>query len=95
MGNKDGVKNIKDREELKEGLAKVFAEKDLTQLEYTIRETHPFAKGLEKFREKDRELLKEILDKDDRIVLVVLKRDGITVVIRIQEGKAKVAGFRD
>lgn len=90
----DGVKNIKDREELKEGFAKVFAEKDLTQLEYTIKEIHAFAKGVEKFREKDQKLLKEIMSRDDRIVLVALKRDGVAVVVRIREGNglSRLAG---
>lgn len=91
----DGVKNIKDREELKEAFAEVFAEKDLTQLEYTIKEIHTVAKVLENFSEKERKLLREVVDKDDRIVLVWTKRDGIAVVVRIRQGKAKVVGFRD
>ena len=89
------MKNIKDRDELKQGFAKIFAEKDLTQLEYTIKEVNNFAKGQEQFNKKDRKLLNEILDKDDRIVHVKVKREGIAIAVRIRDGKAKVAGFRD
>lgn len=91
----DGVKNIKDREDLKKHFADVFADKDLTQLEYKIKEVHTFAKARDTLREKDRELLKEILNDTDRIVHVVLQRDGVAVMVRIREGKAQVVGFRD
>ncbi len=92
----DGKKNIKDRQEMERNFARVFEEKDLTQIEYTIKAVHTFGKLPENLlNEKDKGLLKEVLDKDDRIVLVALKRDGLAIMVRFREGKAKVVGFRD
>jgi hypothetical protein len=92
----DGKEVIKEREELKKAFAQVFAEKDLTQIEYTIKEVSTLEKMREKLSEKERELLKDVLEKDDRVVFVELKSDAfLAVMVRIREGKAKVAGFRD
>jgi hypothetical protein len=91
----DGVQIVKDRDDLKKRFAKVFEEKDLIGIEYNIKEVHTLAKYQEKLSAKDRDLLTEVLGNADRVVVVAVKREGIAVMVRIREGKAKVAGFRD
>ena len=49
--------------------------------------------------EKEQELLKEVLKPNDRVLLLELKLRGKTaklaLMVRLQEGKTKVVGFRD
>jgi hypothetical protein len=91
----DGVMNIKDQGDLKRHFAEVFEDKDLSQLKYTIKEVHTFAAMREKMDKKELVLLKDVLDNKDRVVVVSLPRDGIAVMVRLRDGKAKVVGFRD
>lgn len=93
----DGQKIIKDRDELKKEFAKVFQDKDLTQLSFEIKEVHLFDKIGAKLNEKDRELLKEVIGKEDRVVLVDVKvgdrGDKAAIMVRAKDGL--VVGLRD
>ena len=100
----DGHPTLVDNpDELKERFAKLFAEKDLTRGEHTILEVHTFEKRLGEvsqrlgFLDQARSSWREILARDDRVVLVMTRQDGtselIVVAVRIREGKARVAGF--
>jgi len=95
----DGRQIVQERDKLRVEFERVFARKDLTQLQYEIKECHAFDKlPKNAFSESDRKLLGGILENSDRIVLVMWKapaRDGMAIAVRIREGKATVAGFRD
>jgi hypothetical protein len=92
----DGVENIKDRENLKSKLQRLVG-RDRSKIEYKVRAVYPFAEWAEKasLRTKDHELLKEVLDKTDRIVVFGLTKDGIEIAVRVRGNEAKVVGFRD
>jgi hypothetical protein len=91
----DGVKNIADREELKGSFAQVFAEKDLTKLEFSIKEVRTVDKAGGLLNEKQRELLAKVVEKTDRIVLVAVEDEGMAVMVRRRKDKSEVVGFRD
>lgn len=95
----EGQKNIADRDELRKVFADIFADKDLTTFTFQIKDIYSFEKIREKLLEKDRGLLKDVLDKNDRIVHVEVtakeRKDGFALMVRIREGKAMVVGFRD
>lgn len=92
----DGKKVIKNREVLKNSFASIFAKKDLTQIEYEIKEVQTCATFQEKMSEKERKMLNEVLNKNDRIVIITVKpRQRLAVMVRIRDGKPFVAGIRD
>jgi ABC-type glycerol-3-phosphate transport system substrate-binding protein len=91
----DGVKSIADREELKDSFAQVFAEKDLTKLEFSIKEVRTVDKAGGLLNEKQRELLAKVVEKTDRIVLVAIEDEGMAVMVRRRKDKSEVVGFRD
>jgi len=95
----DGQRNIKDRDELRKEFASIYDKKDLTQIAFEVKEVHAFEKFQDKFSEKDRELLKEVAGKGDFIVHVEIatpgKKEAVALVVRLRDGKAKVAGLRD
>lgn len=95
----DGREIIQERGKLQTEFERVFARKDLTQLKYELKECHAFDRlPKNAFNEKDLKILSEILEKTDRVVLVMWKapaRDGMAIAVRLRDGKATVAGFRD
>jgi len=97
----DGRENLKERAMVQSVFERIFDRKDLTTLSYEIKATHAFDKlPANALNEKDRRLLKDVLEKDDRVVTVAFTRngvdaDGMLVMIRFREGKVKVVGFRD
>jgi hypothetical protein len=95
----DGVEIIKNRDFLKQKLEEIFKRNRIKGLGYDLKEVWSFGNLPQKAAsEKDKKLLGQILDKDDRVVLVLWKppgMDGLVAAVRFRDGKAKVAGFRD
>ncbi|VTU02349.1 unnamed protein product [Gemmataceae bacterium] len=92
----DGKQVIKEREQVEALFIKVFRNKDLTQIDYTIKEVHPAAKLPDLVHKPQRELAEKTVGDTDRVVLVVIGKDTVVVLVRFQrDGKAKVSGFAD
>jgi hypothetical protein len=92
----DGKRVIKDRDELRKEFTDAFDEKDLTQISVEIKEIHAFEAIEEKLKENDREMLKEVLAKGDRVVVLeVDSKEKVGLAVRIRDGQAKIVGLRD
>jgi len=96
----DGKRNITELDELRKLWTGVLEKKDLAQAEFQIEEIQVFEKAQERFSEKERELLKDVMKKDDRVVrLSVLQKgkttEGLRLLVRLKDGKAKIVGLRD
>jgi hypothetical protein len=91
--------------DLREAFVRVFADKDMTQDDQTILDIHPVeARAGESPADAGllgsaRRSMRGILAKDDRIVLVSIRRNtsyyGLAVSVRMQDGKVRVVGFDD
>ncbi len=95
----NGKKVIKERDELKQEFGKLFEKRDFAGLNYEIKQVVSYDSVRKKVNDKERELLDEVVGKDDRVVLVVLdnkmKEERVTLLVKQREGKAAVVGLRD
>lgn len=92
----DGKEVIKEREQVEALFVKVFRNKDLTQIDYTIKEVHPAAKLPDLVNKSQRELAEKTVGDTDRVVIVAIGKDTVVVLVRFQrDGKAKVSGLAD
>lgn len=93
----DGKKTIKDRDDLRKEIVGVFAEKDFSEVTLEVKEVFTVEVVQGKLKEKERELLKDVVTKDDRVVLLGtnMDKDKVAVFVRLRDGKARVVGIRD
>ncbi len=95
--------NIKDRETLRTKLESLVRrnQESKANVECKVQAIYSFANLEKKLKlpERDHKLLKEVLEKTDRVVIYTLitnppRDDRAAVFVRIREGKAKVVGIR-
>jgi hypothetical protein len=94
---------IKDREPLKREFHKELGrEKDRAALKHVIDNVVSYKSVREKLREEERKLADEVIQPDDRVLLVRIGKevdggqgDKVAFLVRIKEGKAKVVGLKD
>lgn len=94
---------IKDQDELREIFADLFQEKNMTQLNFQIKEVQTYEKIEEEWKkkkDKDGDDIKKLnLGKGDRIVILTVtapqgREERTLLLVRIREGKVKVVGLR-
>ncbi len=95
----DGKKVIREKDELKQVLEKVFANEDASNVKFEIKKVTTFGAEKDKLGEKDRELLAEVARDDDRIFVLAIENNGesekIAFLVRVGDKGAKVIGVRD
>lgn len=95
----DGKRIIRERDELKKHFQEIFKEKDLTTFTYEIDEVNRFGDIQGEVSEQDRELLKGVVDKDDRVVSLTIKQGDkkhkVHLGVRLRKGEAKIVGLKD
>ncbi len=95
----DGKKVIRDRDELKQEFDKLFQKQDFSEMTFEIKQVVSYGSVRGKVNDKERELLDQVVEKEDRVVLVALqnnmKDDKVTLLVKQREGKAVVVGLRD
>jgi len=90
--------NISTLDELRQKFAEIFQKKSLSAIEFKLKEIHRIEFAPEQLDVRDRETIKQILSKDDRVVIETVKtprnEETIVVLVRLKDGAGKVAGFR-
>jgi hypothetical protein len=94
----EGKRVIKDRDELKQEFEKLFEKRDFAGLTFEIKDVASYGSVRTKVNEKERELLDQVVEKEDRVVLITLdskmKEEKITLLVKERQGKAAVVGLR-
>jgi hypothetical protein len=91
----DCARVVKDAKELGTHFDSAFKDKDLTELEFEVKEVFAGEKLPELVSKRARDTATAFAKEVDFVVSVKLKRDGLAVFVRVRDGKAKVCGFYD
>jgi hypothetical protein len=96
----DGQRVVRSRDELKTIFQKLLDKQSFADVVQTIKRIQPYANVSAQLEPSERALLDEVLEKDDRIVLLNVTKEGkqqesVVLLVRTREGKTAIVGIRE